>query len=114
MYILPAFTSINTPKTPLTVIINRKYFFFEQGLSYTFPRLFLLYSFISNFSSFSQLKLQLLINSRRLLQRQGLPFKAMFFVKSWLSFALENIHRYSIQIDVYTGKIIVAYDPAGI
>jgi hypothetical protein len=33
MYILPAFTSINTPKTPLTVIFNWKYFFFEQGLS---------------------------------------------------------------------------------
>jgi hypothetical protein len=33
MYILPAFTSINTPKTPLTVIINRKDFFFKQGLS---------------------------------------------------------------------------------
>ena len=33
MYILPAFTSIHTPKTPLAVNFNRKYFFFEQGLS---------------------------------------------------------------------------------
>ena len=34
MYVLSAFTSINTPKTPLNMVFNRKYFFFEQGLSY--------------------------------------------------------------------------------
>jgi len=33
MYILPAFTSIHTPKTPLNMVFNREYFFFEQGLS---------------------------------------------------------------------------------
>ena len=35
MYVLSAFTSINTPKTPLNMVFNRKYFFFEQGLRIT-------------------------------------------------------------------------------
>jgi hypothetical protein len=33
MYVLPAFTSSITPKTPLAMNFNRKYFFFKQGLS---------------------------------------------------------------------------------
>ena len=37
MYVLPAFTSSITPKTPLAMYFNRKYFFFEQGLSITKP-----------------------------------------------------------------------------